>query len=67
MPKPIYTFLMGTQLIHAKADLRFTQQKYNIFFYSKLFLEQIQQSIATPNNGALEAKIAELARLYHQR
>lgn len=30
MPKPIYTFLrLETQLIHAEADLRFTQQKYN--------------------------------------
>ena len=65
MPKPIYTFLMGTQLIHAKADLSFTQQKYNIFFYSQLFLEQIQQSIDTPDDDALEAKMTELARLYH--
>ena len=38
MPKPIYTFLMGTQLIHAKADLRFTLQKYNIFFNPQVFL-----------------------------
>ena len=29
MPKPIYTFLIKTQLIHAEADLRFTLQKYN--------------------------------------
>ena len=65
MPKPIYTFLRGTQLIHAKADLRYTLQKYNIFFILQVFLEQIQQSIATPDNGALEAKMAELARLYH--
>ena len=65
MPKPIYTFLRGTQLIHAKADLRYTLQKYNIFFILQVFLEQIQQSIATPDNGALKAKIAELARLYH--
>ena len=67
MPKPIYTFLRGTQLIHAKADLRYTLQKYNIFFILQVFLEQIQQSIATPDNGALEAKMAELERLYHQR
>ena len=37
MPKPIYTFLRGTQLIHAKADLRFTQQKYNNFFNTQVF------------------------------
>ena len=60
MPKPIYTFLRGTQLIHAKADLRYTLQKYNIFFILQVFLEQIQQSIATPDNGALKAKMAEL-------
>ena len=65
MPKPIYTFLRGTQLIHAKADLRYTLQKYNIFFILQVFLEQIQQSIATPDNGELETKMAELARLYH--
>ena len=29
MPKPIYTFYMKTQLIHAEANLRFTMQKYN--------------------------------------
>ena len=31
MPKPIYTFYMKTQLIHAIADLRITMQKYNFF------------------------------------
>jgi len=67
MPKPIYTFLRGTQLIHAKADLRYTLQKYNIFFILQVFLEQIQQSIATPDNSELEAKMAELERLYHLR
>ena len=65
MPKPIYTFLRGTQLIHAKADLRYTLQKYNIFFILQVFLEQIQQSIATPDNSELEAKMVELERLYH--
>ena len=67
MPKPIYTFLRGKQLIHAKADLRYTPQKYNIFFILQVFLEQIQQSIATPDNGDQEAKMTELAQMYSEK
>ena len=42
-----------------------TLQKYIIFFNSQVFLEQIRQSIPTPDNSELEAKMAELAWLYH--
>ena len=56
MPKPIYTFLRGTQLIHAKADLRYTLQKYNIFFILQVFLEQIQQSITHPTTAHWKPK-----------
>ena len=44
-----------------------TLQKYNIYFNSQVFLEQIQQSIPTPDNDELEVKMAELARLYHMQ
>ena len=40
-----------------------TLQKYNIFFNSQVFLEQIRQSIPTPENRELKAKMAELAQL----
>ena len=48
MPKPIYTFLMGTQLIHAKANLRFTQQKYNNFFNTQVFLNKFNKVLPHP-------------------
>ena len=43
MPKPIYTFLIKTQLIHAKADLRFTLQNYNKIRNAAIYLENISQ------------------------